>query len=118
MGFCMGGALSFAAAAKCPEVSASAPFYGIPSTELADLTKISVPLQAHFGKKDDVKGFSSPDDYLPLKEKLEKAGVKAEFFEYDAGHAFTNKSGPLGNYNEEYCKQAFGRVYKFFQDNL
>ncbi|CAD5120510.1 DgyrCDS9077 [Dimorphilus gyrociliatus] len=100
MGFCMGGALSFAAAASCPEISASAPFYGIPSAELADLTKIAIPLEAHFGKKDDIKGFSSPDDYLPLKEKLEKAGVKAKFFEYDAGHAFTNKSGPLNNYNE------------------
>ena len=52
-GFCMGGALSLASAALVPkEISAAAPFYGIPSPELCDVGKIKIPLQAHFGSKD------------------------------------------------------------------
>ena len=93
-GFCMGGALTFAAAALVPEISAAAPFYGIPSPDLCDVCAIKIPLQCHFGEKDDLVGFSSPKDYLALKEKLNKEGVKMEFHTYDAGHAFTNKTGP------------------------
>jgi len=51
-GFCLGGALAFAAAALCPEISAAAPFYGIPIglrtgrlAEIVDLTTIKVPVQ-------------------------------------------------------------------------
>ncbi|CAL1530164.1 unnamed protein product, partial [Lymnaea stagnalis] len=53
-GFCMGGALSMAAAALVPEIDAAAPFYGIPSDQLCDVTKIKIPLQCHFAEKDDV----------------------------------------------------------------
>lgn len=53
----MGGALAMASAAAVSEIDASAPFYGIPSSELADVTKIKVPLQCHFAEKDDVSDF-------------------------------------------------------------
>ena len=37
-GFCMGGALALAAAALLPEeISAAAPFYGIPRSDLCDV---------------------------------------------------------------------------------
>ena len=62
-GFCMGGALSLASAALIPEeISAAAPFYGIPSADLCDVGKIKIPLQGHFGSKDTRAGFSSPKD--------------------------------------------------------
>ena len=62
-GFCMGGALSLAAAADLGSdvVAASAPFYGIPNQTKFNLESIKIPVQAHFGKRDHVKGFSSPD---------------------------------------------------------
>ena len=53
-GFCMGGALTLAAAALAPEVDAAAPFYGIPGADLADVSKIKIPIQCHFGDADDV----------------------------------------------------------------
>ena len=53
-GFCMGGALSLAAAVLVPEVDAAAPFYGIPKADLADVSKIKIPLQCHFADGDDV----------------------------------------------------------------
>ena len=50
----MGGALTLAAAALAPEVDAAAPFYGIPGADLADVSKIKIPIQCHFGDADDV----------------------------------------------------------------
>lgn len=115
-GFCMGGALSFAAAARCPEISGAAPFYGIPNPSLADLTQIRIPVQSHFGELDDVAGFSSPADYNALKEKLAKAGVQHEMYTYPAGHGFTNVNNP--NHSSEATRLAFSRVYEFMQKHL
>ena len=85
-GFCMGGALSFAAGVRIPkDINAVAPFYGIPDQQKFDLTKITVPVQMHFAKHDVTQGFASKADYDPVKEKLEAAGVDLEFIEYDAG---------------------------------
>lgn len=44
VGFCMGGALSVASAVKIEELAACVCFYGV-NTELADPTKITIPLQ-------------------------------------------------------------------------
>ncbi|XP_059150007.1 protein usf-like isoform X2 [Physella acuta] len=116
-GFCMGGALSMAAAALVQEIDASVPFYGIPSAELCDVTKIKIPLQCHFAEKDDTKGFASPDEYRPLEAKLKAANLKDfEFYEYPAAHAFTNTSGP--NYNKDCRDQAFSRMKQFFHKHL
>jgi carboxymethylenebutenolidase len=53
MGFCMGGALTVAAAVHVPELSAAVCFYGIPPKEFADPAKIAVPFQGHFANRDD-----------------------------------------------------------------
>lgn len=112
----MGGALSLAAAALVPEISASAPFYGIPSDTLCDVTKIKIPLQCHFGDLDEIVGFSSPKDVDILKTKLESAGVNFELYRYNAGHAFTHKGGPL--YSEEACDISMKRLVQFMKKNL
>ena len=119
-GFCMGGALSFASAALCPdEISAAAPFYGTPSAELADLTTIKTPVQCHFGSQDTIEGFSSKKDYEPLCKKLIAAGVPLELHEYDAGHAFCNPLNKIGpNYKADLAELALGRMYDFMNKNL
>src|SRR5258708_33058992 len=53
MGFCMGGALTIAAAVHVPEAAAAVCFYGIPPKELADPARIKVPFQGHFANQDD-----------------------------------------------------------------
>ncbi|KAJ8321855.1 hypothetical protein KUTeg_000326 [Tegillarca granosa] len=113
-GFCMGGALSLAAASMISEIDAAAPFYGIPGPDF-DLSKIRVPLQCHFGKLDTIEGFSSPKDYNQLKGKCSNA-KKFDLFEYDAGHAFTNETSE--NYNPESCELALNRLVKFMKENL
>ncbi|GAB1600221.1 uncharacterized protein LOC115209710 [Argonauta hians] len=115
-GFCMGGALSIAAAVHVPEISASAPFYGIPQGNIADVTKIKVPLQCHFGKHDTIAGFSSPVEQELLRKTLQEANVEHEFHVYDAGHAFTNATSP--GFHKESCDLALGRLIKFMNDNL
>jgi carboxymethylenebutenolidase len=53
MGFCMGGALTIAAAVHVPKLAAGVCFYGIPPKEFADPANIRIPFQAHFASKDD-----------------------------------------------------------------
>ena len=116
-GFCMGGALALAAAALLPEeISAAAPFYGIPSSDLCDVGKIKAPVQAHFGSKDTLEGFSSPKDAKALAEKFHAAGVSYELHMYDTGHAFTNPTNP--NYTKEICDLALGRMVDFMNKHL
>ena len=116
MGFCMGGAISFAAAVRSPEISAAAPFYGIPKSSIANLLEIRIPVQSHFGELDTAVGFSSPADYNALNETLAKPGVAHEMHTYHAGHGFTN--GNNQQYSSEATKLALSRVYEFMQKHL
>nr|KAG5687305.1 hypothetical protein BaRGS_016906 [Batillaria attramentaria] len=117
-GFCMGGALSLAAAALVQEVDAAAPFYGIPSPELCDVSKIKIPVQCHFGTDDEMAGFSCAESQKKLKAKLKEGNVNFEFHEYKgAKHAFTNATRK-DNFNPEAFKTSFERVIAFFKKNL
>ncbi|XP_069105921.1 protein usf-like [Argopecten irradians] len=113
-GFCMGGALSLAAAVLVEEIQAAAPFYGTPKDELADLSKIKIPLQCHFGVEDTVEGFSCPKAQAKLKEKLE--GVIHEFHVYQAAHGFTNPSSP--GYDKDACDLSLARMVEFMNKHL
>jgi len=88
MGYCIGGALTIAAAVHLPEVAAGVCFYGIPPKEFADPGKIRVPLQGHFANKDD---WCTPAAVEDLETALKAAGVKHEICRYDAAHAFANE---------------------------
>ncbi|XP_064597437.1 LOW QUALITY PROTEIN: protein usf-like [Liolophura sinensis] len=116
-GFCMGGALAMASAALgVRDLRRQQPFYGIPGASLADVSKIKIPVQGHFGEKDELEGFSSPKDVKALEEKFKSGGVQYELFNYPAGHAFTTPQVP--NYNADCCKTAFGRLVEFMNKNL
>lgn len=71
-GFCMGGALSFAASTRAGLIDAACPFYGIPPNFEAN--EVKVPIQAHFGKHDHHKGFSDYETATKLEEELKKNG--------------------------------------------
>jgi carboxymethylenebutenolidase len=91
MGYCMGGALTIAAAVHVSEFVAGVCFYGIPPREFADPAKIRVPLQGHFANKDDWCTPAAVDD---LEKTLKTAGIKHEIYRYDAAHAFANERSP------------------------
>ena len=119
-GFCMGGALALMSAAELQDdIGAASAFYGIPSSDKTDLTKINIPVQCHFGSKDTLVGFSSKQDYDALREKLTGAGVKLDFHEYDAGHAFCNPLNRIGdNFRADLADLAQTRLIAFMKENL
>jgi carboxymethylenebutenolidase len=95
-GFCMGGALSLAAAALVEKpLAACAPFYGIPPAALCDVSVIptKTPIQGHYGDLDPMEGFSDKAAVDKLEQALQNANgdKEVEIFHYEKeGHAFMN----------------------------
>eukprot|EP01135_Chromosphaera_perkinsii_P006155 Nk52_evm1s423 gene=Nk52_evmTU1s423 len=120
-GFCMGGALTLAAAAndKKQNISAASCFYGIPGAPIFDPKNVKCDLILHFGEKDDLAGFSDPTAQEALEKSLKDAGVGHTFYRYaDSGHAFTNEKRPEA-YNEAAAKLAlWDRTINFFTSKL
>ena len=113
IGFCMGGALTFASAAAIPELEAAVPFYGVPDPS-TDYSKIHAPVQAHFSNKDEWAALSKGE---AIKKKIEAAGKSMELNVYDASHAFVNNTRPEV-YNPDAAKLAWGRAVDFLKKNL
>ncbi len=110
MGFCMGGALTIAAAVHVPEVDATVCFYGIPPKEFADPAKMKVPFQGHFANQDD---WCTPAAVDELEKALKAAGVKHEIYRYDAAHAFANERSAA--YDVACANQAWERMSTFLR---
>jgi carboxymethylenebutenolidase len=108
MGYCMGGALTIAAAVHLPEFAAGVCFYGIPPKAFADPAKIRMPLQGHFANKDDWCTPAAVDD---LERTLKAAGVRHEIYRYDAAHAFANERSAA--YDVACANQAWERMATF-----
>jgi carboxymethylenebutenolidase len=113
MGFCMGGALTIAAAVHVPETAAAVCFYGIPPAGFADPAKVKVPFQGHFANQDD---WCTPAAVDALEKTMNGAGQKPEIFRYDAAHAFFNERSPA--YHLESAEQSWERMMAFLGKHL
>ena len=113
MGFCMGGALTIAAAVHVPEVAAGVCFYGIPPKDFADPARIRVPFQGHFANQDDWCTPAAVDD---LETTLKAAGVRHEIYRYDAAHAFFNERSPA--YDLASANQSWVRMSAFLKAQI
>jgi len=114
-GYCMGGALTLAAAVKCEGLTAASDFYGVPDSKWIDASQVKIPIQMHFGTADSMADFSDSKTQDRTEEALKKGGVKYEFYRYEgAEHAFSNTKRPEV-YNAEYCQQALDRTVEFFK---
>jgi carboxymethylenebutenolidase len=111
MGFCMGGALTVAAAVHIPECAAGVCFYGIPPKEFADPAKIAVPFQGHFANQDD---WCTPAAVDQLETAM--TGKHPEIYRYDAAHAFFNERSPA--YDVACATQAWDRMAAFLKAKL
>jgi carboxymethylenebutenolidase len=118
-GYCMGGALTLLAAANVPEIDAAVPWYGFPPLEYLDATKIKAPLLGHFATQD---AFFPIATVKELESKLETAGVRYEFYRYDAQHAFANEAPPDPNvptrYDAKAAELAWQRTVDFLGKHL
>jgi carboxymethylenebutenolidase len=108
MGYCMGGALTIAAAVHLPKFAAGVCFYGIPPKAFADPAKIGMPLQGHFANKDDWCTPAAVDD---LERTLKTAGIRYAIYRYDAAHAFANERSAA--YDVGCANQAWERMAAF-----
>lgn len=112
MGFCLGGALSFAAACAIPDLAAAVPFYGVPSK--VDFSKITAPIQAHFAAHDE---WAKPSAAKSIQDELAAHGKPMELHVYDAQHAFMNETRKEV-YNEPAAKLAWTRALDFLRKAL
>jgi carboxymethylenebutenolidase len=113
MGFCMGGALTVAAAVHIPEMDAGVCFYGIPPASFADPAKIRKPFQGHFANSDD---WCTPALVNDLEKALKEGGAAAEIYRYDAAHAFANERSAA--YDVNAANQAWERMTAFLKAKL
>jgi carboxymethylenebutenolidase len=113
MGFCMGGALTIAAAVHVPEMDAGVCFYGIPPASFADPAKIKKPFQGHFANQDD---WCTPAGVNELEKAMKAAGQSPEIYRYDAAHAFFNERSAA--YHLASADQAWERMTAFLKAKL
>jgi carboxymethylenebutenolidase len=113
IGFCLGGALAFAAAATIPELGAAVPFYGIPSPA-PDYAQVKCPILAHFAARDE---WAKPAAAEAIRDELARRGHPMEVHVYDADHAFVNDTRP-DVYNPEAAKLAWDRTIEFLRQHL
>ena len=107
IGFCMGGALAFAAAANIKDLACAVPFYGVPTAQ--DWSKVEAPIQAHFAATDQ---WATPD----AGRAIQAAVPSMELHVYDAQHAFMNDSRPTV-YSTEHAPTAWTRALAFLKQH-
>lgn len=115
IGFCMGGGLTWHAAAKLKGAGAAAPFYGGgPEMSDEEVAQISCPVLAIFGELD--QGVS-PEVANKRAAQMDKAGVSHETIIYPAArHAFFNDTRAA--YHAEAAADAWQRVINLFKQTL
>jgi len=115
VGFCMGGQLSLYAACANQAVGACVDFYGIHPNVKLDFSALQSPVLGFFAEKD---GFVPPEAAQKLERDLKNAGKNVDFTVFsDADHAFFNDTRS-DVYHDEYARQCWERMVKFFGDNL
>ncbi|MGH9170300.1 MAG: dienelactone hydrolase family protein [Acidimicrobiales bacterium] len=117
IGFCLGGALAFAAATmsrvndRGPDATVC--YYGSAINDmLGQVDRIAAPILFHYGTR---------DPFIPGEkvDEVERAvvGPGVEFYRYDAGHAFSNWDTP-SMYDEAAASEAWPRTLEFFARHL
>jgi carboxymethylenebutenolidase len=107
-GYCMGGALTFAAAVHVRGLAAVVPYYGLPGD--LDWSQVDAPVQAHFAKHDD---WATVAGAQKIKDAVK---VPMELHVYDAQHAFCNERRPEV-YDEAAAKLAWDRTLAFVREH-
>ncbi|HEY8041694.1 MAG TPA: dienelactone hydrolase family protein [Polyangiaceae bacterium] len=113
-GFCMGGALTFAAARHLEGLAAAVPFYGVPQLPMAEYARVKTPIQAHFAQVDDWAKASIAEE---IQKNVRAGGGHMDLFVYDAGHAFMRASD-ASKYSPENAKLAWERAVDFLKKHL
>ncbi|MBX3269659.1 MAG: dienelactone hydrolase family protein [Sandaracinaceae bacterium] len=113
-GFCLGGAMAFAAAASVEGLSAAVPFYGNARADYMVAERMRCPIQAHFAEGDP---FARAEPAVGLARDVRAAGGRMDLFFYEAKHAFMRESDPDA-YHEPSATLAWERAIAFLHAEL
>ena len=122
-GFCMGGRVSWLAAAVNPHFKAAAPYYGgnlmvirgdAEKSPFELTSGINCPILFHFG---EIDANPSQDDMRKLDDELTRLGKPHQFYVYPhADHAFADHTG--ARYHRESAEVSWPRTLDFFAAHL
>ena len=121
-GFCVGGRISYLAAANFAEVTAAVDFYGGRSlvafgngkSPVEQTPNIKAPIMGLFGEED---GNPSPEDVATIEAELRKQGKECEFHSYPGcGHGF--HCDERSSYRREAAQDAWGKAIGWFDKYL
>ncbi len=114
IGFCWGGARSFAFAAASPPPAGAVVYYGS-SPESADLAKIQAPVLGLYGADDARVNATVP----PAEAEMKKLGKSYETHTYEgAGHGFLRQQEGRDGANLKATQKAWPRTVEFLGANL
>lgn len=114
IGFCWGGARSFAYAAAQPGLNAAVVYYGT-SPEAPDLAKIKAPVLGLYGA-DDARVNATVG---PAEAEMKKLGKFYEPNTYEgAGHGFLRQQDGRDGANLKATQKAWPRTVAFLRQNL
>ena len=121
-GFCMGGRVTYLAAAACPGIGAASVFYGgnimapwgTPPTPFDRTRSIQCPVMGNFGADD---GNPTPDDVAKIQAELEKHGKTVDFKVYPgANHGFM--CDDRASHHQASADDAWARTLSWFGAHL
>jgi carboxymethylenebutenolidase len=114
IGFCWGGARSFAYAADQPALDAAVVYYGT-SPDAADLARVKAPVLGHYGG-DDARVNAT---VAPAEAEMKKLGRTYETHVYEgAGHGFLRAQSGREGANQKATQQAWARTVAFLREKL
>jgi carboxymethylenebutenolidase len=109
VGFCMGGALSWAQSAGGHDLAGCVGFYGIPSRVADRVPEMSAPLLLLAAGKD----FTPVEEVERFAEQVRATGVEAELHVYpDAPHSFFDRT--FAEHRAD-CEDAWRRILDFVE---
>jgi len=114
VGFCWGGARSFAYAGARPDLAAAVVFYGT-SPEAAIIEAIRAPVLGHYGGDDERVDATIP----PAETQMKKLGKTYEVHVYPgAGHGFLRDQSGRDGANLKATREAWPRTVTFLREKL
>ena len=113
-GFCMGGGLALLLHMSNSDVKASAPFYGVPMGDLANVSNIQGGVLGIYAGLD---GFVTQEYVDQVQNALNGANVPNEIIVYaDADHGFFNDTSDV--FKADDAADSWDKLKAFFASNL
>jgi carboxymethylenebutenolidase len=114
-GFCLGGALTLAAARHVrPALEAAVPFYGLPRIAPEEFAEVKTPICGHYAKVDD---WANPSVAEEIQKAARSGGGAMDLYVYDAGHAFM-RSTDSSKFEPKSAALAWQRTVEFLHTHI